>query len=31
VYVRRLPSSHSPFFSVPSELTELIVEAAANA
>jgi pimeloyl-ACP methyl ester carboxylesterase len=29
--VRRLPSSHSPFFSLPSELTELIVEAAANA
>lgn len=29
--VRRLPSSHSPFFSLPSELTELIVEAATNA
>jgi pimeloyl-ACP methyl ester carboxylesterase len=29
--VRRFPSSHSPFFSPPSELTEPIVEAAANA
>jgi hypothetical protein len=29
--VRRLPTSHSPFFSRPSDLGALIVEAAANA
>jgi hypothetical protein len=29
--VRRLPSSHSPFFSLPAELAELIIESAANA